>query len=72
MRVSARELKDIHMVDGLIPEPLGGAHHNHQLTADNLKAALLINLAELKKIPINDLLEQRYQKYRLIGEYGTV
>jgi len=72
MRVSARELKEIHLVDELIPEPLGGAHHNHQLTADNLKAALLKNLAELKKIPIDDLLEMRYQKYRLIGEYGRV
>jgi acetyl-CoA carboxylase carboxyl transferase subunit alpha len=72
MRVSARELKEIHLVDELVPEPLGGAHHNHQLTADNLKAALLKNLAELKQIPLDELLEMRYQKYRLIGEYGRV
>ncbi len=72
MRVSAHELKDIHLVDELIPEPLGGAHHNYQLTADNVKAALLKNLAILKKIPVDELLEQRYQKYRLIGEYGRV
>ena len=72
MRVSAHELKDIRLVDELIPEPLGGAHHNYQLTADNLKAALIKDLASLKKIPVDDLLEQRYQKYRLIGEYGRV
>jgi acetyl-CoA carboxylase carboxyl transferase subunit alpha len=72
MRVSARELKDIHLVDELIPEPLGGAHHNSQLTAGNLKAALWKNLAELKKVPVEELLEQRYQKYRLIGEFGRV
>ena len=72
MRVSARELKDIELVDELIAEPLGGAHHNYQLTADNLKAALLKNLTALKKIAVDELLEQRYQKYRLIGEYGRV
>ncbi|HJT55261.1 MAG TPA: acetyl-CoA carboxylase carboxyltransferase subunit alpha [Ktedonobacteraceae bacterium] len=72
MRVSARELQDIHLVDELIPEPPGGAHHNHQLMADNLKTALLKNLAELKTIPVDELLEQRYQKYRLIGEFGRV
>jgi acetyl-CoA carboxylase carboxyl transferase subunit alpha len=51
---------------------LGGAHHNYQLTAGNLKSALWKNLADLKKVPVDELLEQRYQKYRLIGEFGRV
>jgi acetyl-CoA carboxylase carboxyl transferase subunit alpha len=71
MRVSAHELKALHLIDELIPEPLGGAHHNPVLTAGNLKAALLKNLAELQRIPIDELLEQRYQKYRIIGKYGV-
>lgn len=70
MRISARELKEMKLVDGLIPEPLGGAHRNYGATADNLKAALLAQLAELKQYPLDDLLEMRYQKFRNIGKFG--
>src|SRR3989442_7481478 len=70
MRISAKELKALDLVDELIPEPLGGAHHNYRLTADNLKEALLRNLGELKKLPIDELLEMRYQKFRNIGRFG--
>ncbi len=69
MRISAKELKNLNLVDELIPEPLGGAHHNYRLAADNLKAALLKDLAQLKTIPIDELLEQRYQKFRKIGVF---
>ena len=70
MRISAKELKALDLIDELIPEPLGGAHHNYRLAADNLKAALLRNLAELKQFPVDERLERRYQKYRNIGEFG--
>lgn len=70
MRISAKELKALDLVDELVPEPLGGAHHNHRLAAENLKAALLRNLAELKKMPLDELLEKRYHKYRNIGAFG--
>ena len=70
MRISAKELKQIDLVDELIPEPLGGAHHNYRLAADNLKATLLRNLAELKIQPLDVLLESRYQKFRNIGKFG--
>lgn len=72
MRVSARELKAIGLVDELIPEPLGGAHHNYRVAAASLKVALLKNLAELEKIPEEELLELRYEKFRNIGEFGRV
>ena len=70
MRISARELKALHLIDELVPEPLGGAHHDYQLAADNLKAALLKNLTKLKEIPVDELLEKRYQKFRNIGKFG--
>ena len=70
MRISAKELKSLNLVDELIPEPLGGAHHNYRLTADNLKAALLKHLEQLKPLPIDELLELRYQKFRNIGVFG--
>jgi acetyl-CoA carboxylase carboxyl transferase subunit alpha len=72
MRISARELYALHLVDELVPEPLGGAHRDHRLAAENLKAALLKHLAELKQISIEELLEQRYKKFRAIGQFGTV
>lgn len=70
MRISARELKALDLVDELVPEPLGGAHHNHRVAADNLKATLLKHLAELKPLPIDELLTKRYQKFRTIGKFG--
>ncbi len=70
MRVSAKELKALGLIDELIPEPLGGAHRNHRLAADNLKAALLRNLRELQQLPVDELLEKRYQKFRNIGVFG--
>jgi acetyl-CoA carboxylase carboxyl transferase subunit alpha len=70
MRISARELKALDLVDELVPEPLGGAHRNHRVAADNLKAALLKHLAELKQLPVDELLEKRYQKFRAIGKFG--
>src|SRR5947209_2701351 len=72
MRISARELKAIDLVDELIPEPLGGAHHNYQQAADNLKTGVLRQLVDLKKLPIDELLEQRYQKFINIGKFGHV
>ena len=70
MRISARELKTLDLVDELIPEPPGGAHHNPQAAADNLKAALLRALTELRAIPTKELVELRYQKFRNIGVFG--
>jgi acetyl-CoA carboxylase carboxyl transferase subunit alpha len=70
MRISAKELKALNLIDELIPEPLGGAHRNYSLTAENLNAALLKNLAELQVLPIDELLERRYQKFRNIGKFG--
>jgi acetyl-CoA carboxylase carboxyl transferase subunit alpha len=70
MRISARELKAIQLVDDLVPEPVGGAHKDHSLAAANLKAALLKHLADLKQMPIDELLERRYQKFRAIGKFG--
>lgn len=72
MQVSARQLKNLGIIDELIREPLGGAHQNYQEAANLVKEALLTNLVELQKHTPEDLLEQRYQKYRAIGPVGTL
>ena len=69
MQMRAHELKTLELIDELIPEPPGGAHHNHRAAADNLKAALLKHLDALKQLSIDELLERRYQKFRAIGKY---
>jgi len=70
MRISAKEAQSFDIIDELIPEPLGGAHHNYHAAADSLKAALLRALAELRALPTSELVAQRYQKFRKIGVFG--
>jgi acetyl-CoA carboxylase carboxyl transferase subunit alpha len=69
LKLSAQDLKELGVIDGIIPEPPGGAHHNHQAAADSLKAALLAALEELKKVPMETLLQQRYEKFRAMGQF---
>jgi acetyl-CoA carboxylase carboxyl transferase subunit alpha len=69
MRVKAQDVYQLGIVDEVISEPLGGAHRNYQQTASNLKEALLKNLANLKPLAVDELLERRYQKFRTIGKY---
>jgi acetyl-CoA carboxylase carboxyl transferase subunit alpha len=69
MHISAHEVHKLDLVDELIPEPLGGAHRNYPEAAERLKAALLRHIRELQQLPVEDLLEQRYQKFRRIGQY---
>ncbi|MBV8821583.1 MAG: acetyl-CoA carboxylase carboxyltransferase subunit alpha [Ktedonobacteraceae bacterium] len=70
MRISARELYRLGLIDELVPEPPGGAHRNQRLAAANLKAVLLKHLAELKPLSLDELLEKRYRKFRSIGKHG--
>ncbi len=69
-KIMARDTIAFNIADGVIPEPLGGAHHDHRLAAESLKQALLKHLEELKQIPVKELLEKRYQKFRAIGKFG--
>ncbi len=67
MQVSARQLKQRGVVDELVPEPLGGAHGDMQSAARMLKETLLAQLAVLQRYTLAELLELRYQKYRMAG-----
>ncbi|GER86429.1 acetyl-coenzyme A carboxylase carboxyl transferase subunit alpha [Dictyobacter vulcani] len=72
MRISARELLPLGLIDEILPEPLGGAHRNYNQMAITLKDALKRQLAEIGKLSVEELLEQRYQKFRNMGKYGTL
>jgi len=67
LKLNAENMLDLKIVDVVIEEPLGGAHHDHQMTFDNVKNFILDQASVLKKIPEELLLQQRYLKFRKIG-----
>ncbi|GEP44104.1 acetyl-CoA carboxylase carboxyltransferase subunit alpha [Brevifollis gellanilyticus] len=69
LKLSAQDLSQLGVIDGIVPEPLGGAHNDHETAADALKTAVLNAITELEKLPTAKLLEQRYQKFRALGKY---
>lgn len=69
LKLSAQDLSKLGVIDGIVTEPDGGAHNDMDVAADSLKTAVLDSIAELSKIPMADLLEQRYQKYRALGQF---
>jgi acetyl-CoA carboxylase carboxyl transferase subunit alpha len=69
LKITAKDLLALGLVDEIVPEPLGGAHNQLQEMAQTLKAALLNNLESLKKLSSTDRLKMRYQKYRAYGQF---
>ncbi len=69
LKLTARDLFRLGVIDHIIPEPLGGAHRDHQEMGNTLKAHLLRYLRELRNLPADELLEQRYQKFRRMGVF---
>lgn len=69
LKITAKDLKELGLVDEIVPEPLGGAHNQLPEMAMTLKAALVSNLEALKKVPAGERLKQRYQKYRNYGHF---
>jgi len=67
--ITAPRLKELGLIDEIIPEPLGGAHRNHQQAAENVKQALTHQLAQLKAQPVDELVDQRYQRYMRYGNW---
>lgn len=67
LKLTGEDLLKFGIIDGIIPEPLGGAHHDPELTAKNLKQALLKDIKELKSLSKDALLKARYKKFRDIG-----
>ncbi len=69
LKLSAQDLSKLGVIDGIVPEPLGGAHNDHFAAANSLKEAVLATLKELGALPTAQLLEQRYQKFRALGQF---
>ena len=69
LKLSAQDLSKLGIIDGIIPEPLGGAHNDHLAAALSLKDAVLAALTELGQVPTAKLLATRYQKFRALGQF---
>jgi len=70
LKLTARDIKDLEVIDEIVPEPAGGAHRDHEAMAGNLHEALARNLKELKAIPAEELIELRYQKFRKMSRFA--
>ena len=69
LKLNAANLKELEVVDEVIPEPLGGAHYDPAQAAGALKTALQKHLHDLTGLSVEKLLDQRYERYRELGEY---
>jgi acetyl-CoA carboxylase carboxyl transferase subunit alpha len=69
LKLNATELLKLGVIDGVIPEPLGGAHRDPAETGKNLKQAIVDALRELERISPDKLLQRRYEKFRQMGRF---
>ena len=72
LKLSAPDLLKLGIIDGVIPEPLGGAHHDHFSAATDLKEAVLAAIDELSGLTTEQLLNGRYEKFRKLGQVAGV
>lgn len=67
--LTAKRLKSLGLVDKVVREPIGGAHRNPRQTATRLKAVLMNAIDELEQLPVDALLQRRYERLRSYGAY---
>lgn len=72
MKITAPDLKELGIIDEIIPEVEGGAHKDVKAQAMEMEAIISKSLKELLKLSEEELVEHRYQKYKSIGEYSFV
>jgi acetyl-CoA carboxylase carboxyl transferase subunit alpha len=69
LKLTAPDLKELGLVDGIVPEPQGGAHQDRQAAAEILKKSVVQSLDALAKEPVAKLLDARYEKFRRMGVF---
>ncbi|MFC1624632.1 acetyl-CoA carboxylase carboxyltransferase subunit alpha [Candidatus Omnitrophota bacterium] len=67
LKLTAKDLVELEIIDGEIKEPLGGAHRNSEKAAHAVKKHIKKGLKELKAVSVEELLEARYEKFRRMG-----
>ena len=69
MGITAERLKSLGLIDGVLKEPLGGAHRDVDATAATIKKALLDNLGRLERLSMDELMEARYKRFTSFGSF---
>jgi len=69
LRITAKDLSELGCIDGVVPEPEGGAHRDHEAAGALLDEVLRKHLSELKTLPIKDLIGARYSKFRNMAQF---
>jgi acetyl-CoA carboxylase carboxyl transferase subunit alpha len=73
LKITGKDLLSLKLADEVIPEPRGGAHADHAAAAENLKNALQQNLQDLDSKSADELMQERYDKFRAMGIFeGSV
>jgi len=67
MKVSAKELKNLKIIDEIIEEPLGGAHRDYDIISSSIKDSLIKNLSTLNNMSLEQLLDRRYKRLIEVG-----
>jgi len=70
LKIGANDLLKLNIIDGIIKEPVGGAHRDHKKTAITLKNTLIKALSELSELSKDELKIQRYEKFRSMGVFA--
>ena len=69
LKITAADLKRLGAIDEIVPEPAGGAQKNHKAAALAVKKAVLAALKDLAKLPVDQLVDARYAKFRAMGNF---
>ncbi|MEZ6142428.1 MAG: acetyl-CoA carboxylase carboxyltransferase subunit alpha [Zavarzinella sp.] len=72
LKLTAKYLKQFQIIDDIIPEPLGGAHRNQREMGTTLKSYLQRYIRELQALPLEELLQERYNKFRKMGVFERI
>ncbi len=70
MKIAAPDLGELNLIDEVIPEPRGGAHHDHVMAATNFRDAVLAQIQQVQSLSTEEMLDQRYQKFRKFGDWN--
>lgn len=71
LKLTAPNLLELGIIDEVVPEPLGGAHSDWDKAAEFLKASVMKSFGQLEKLPVDELVRKRYEKYARMGQFGA-
>jgi acetyl-CoA carboxylase carboxyl transferase subunit alpha len=70
LKITPEDLREYQLIDEIVPEPEGGAHNDHAAMAQTLALTLEAQLRELEALPPDELIQQRYEKFRAMGAFA--